>query len=390
MSVFITYNQPPRAVNITFEELLSGMYDDYAAEAFAIKNNFSNTRTVCLNKTPDRLKALINVPATIERLVTFANQHSNLYEVQNRHELYDTFFIPKSSGGLRQINAPKPELMNALRELKSILASSMIADHHTAAYAYVTGRCTVDAVGKHQSWGSKWFLKLDIHDFFGSTTKDFVLHTFSRIYPFDLIMKTRQGYDALSKAIDLAFLDRALPQGTPISPFITNVMMIPFDWRVSNKLHSFTMSSGRKERFVYTRYADDMHISCRVDFNYKEIERYIIESLNWMGAPFQINKEKTHYGNINGKNWMLGLMLNKDNEITVGHRRKREFKVMAANYLMDRQNGKRWVVGDIQHMQGEVSYLEMVEPVTMKKLIKNINDKFGVDFKKCVASDLSV
>ena len=34
--------------------------------------------------------------------------------------MYHTFHIPKSSGGLRRDDAPPPELMNALRELKTL------------------------------------------------------------------------------------------------------------------------------------------------------------------------------------------------------------------------------------------------------------------------------
>lgn len=400
MSVYITYYQPPRSIQISFEDLMSGKYDRFLSETMQSGKiqNRSNTQTVCVDKIPQKLLDKTDVGSMLRMLHNFNVANENLRNNPNRQELYHKFKIPKKSGGYRTINAPQVELMVALRNLKDMLRLFMIADHHTAAYAYVEGRCTVDALKKHQSWGSRWFLKLDIHDFFGSTTKDFVIHSFERIYPFNLIMNASlfieesheyvSGRDIFSDAIDLAFLDGVLPQGTPVSPFITNVMMIPFDHRVSNKLHNYEMSNGRNERYVYTRYADDMHISCRVDFDWHEIEQFIVDTLKWMNAPFQINQSKTHYGNSNGKNWMLGLMLNKDNEITVGYRRKRNFKTAAFNYLMDRKNGTKWSLEDIQHLQGETSYLKMVEPGTIKDLIKKLNEKLKTDFEHCLIEDL--
>ncbi|MCL2052843.1 MAG: hypothetical protein FWG90_00155 [Oscillospiraceae bacterium] len=44
------------------------------------------------------------------------------------------------------------------------------------------------------------------------------------------------GVIELQKALSLCFSNGGLPQGTPISPFITNVMMIPLDHKLSNSL----------------------------------------------------------------------------------------------------------------------------------------------------------
>jgi len=182
--------------------------------------------------------------------------------------LYRTFHIPKSSGGLRRIDAPLPELIAALRQLKVLLEENMFALYHTSAFAYIRGRCTVDAIKRHQQNESKWFVKLDFSNFFGSTTPEFVLAMLSMIFPFSEIVKRPGGRDELSKALSLCFLNNGLPQGTPISPFMTNVMMIPLDYKISNTLRNFD-----DRRFVYTRYADDLLISCKVDFNKDLVQR---------------------------------------------------------------------------------------------------------------------
>ena len=106
--------------------------------------------------------------------LTIYNQSKEALFSQDRASLYHTFHIPKSSGGLRRIDAPTPELMNALRELRTLFEMYMFALYHTTAFAYVRGRSTIDALKRHQRNESKWFLKLDFSDFFGSTTPAFV------------------------------------------------------------------------------------------------------------------------------------------------------------------------------------------------------------------------
>lgn len=68
-------------------------------------------------------------------------------------------------------------------------------------------------------------------------------------------MKDAEGRELFNTAISLCFLHGGLPQGTPISPMITNIMMIPIDYKLFNSLHD------EESTFVYTRYADDMLIS---------------------------------------------------------------------------------------------------------------------------------
>ena len=88
--------------------------------------------------------------------------------------MYDTFYIPKSSGGLRRIDAPNDELMRTLKDLKRLFEDKLLAIHHTCAYAYIPGRCPLDAIKRHQSNESKWFGKFDFNNFFGSTTQEFL------------------------------------------------------------------------------------------------------------------------------------------------------------------------------------------------------------------------
>lgn len=274
----------------------------------------------------------------------------------------------------RRIDAPTEELKAALYQLKSIFEEQFGALYHTSAFAYVKNRSTISALKKHQANESKWFGKYDLSNFFGSTTVDFIMKMFSMIFPFSEVVKTSAGREALEMALSLCVLHGVLPQGTPISPLITNIMMIPIDHILSNKLRDFN-----KQKFVYTRYADDFLISSRYNFKHKEVEQLLIDTLMEFEAPFTIKSEKTRYGSSAGSNWNLGVMLNKDNKITVGYKKKRQFQAMVSSYVMDKLNGQTWDKTDVQQMEGFRNYYRMVEGETIDKIMEHLGNKFDVE-----------
>lgn len=181
--------------------------------------------------------------------------------------------------------------------------------------------------------------------------------------------------------------------GTPISPMLTNLIMIPFDYELSKYLRSLykpeNNSDRRGRRFVYTRYADDMHISCRIDFDWKAVQREIHRIFKRFGAPYVMKAEKTHYGSRSGQNWMLGIMLNKDNKMTIGHKKKRQFEAMLHNYLKDRAEGRSWENGALFYMQGVISYYRMVNEAETNDVLRAYGERHNLDIEKCVKDDLA-
>lgn len=375
---YITVKMPPAYHQMTLDELLSGVF----TTPF-VSNNTACTKTYATQAINPKIMDKVNVRGLINKLHEFNESTRPLHEV-SRHSLYREFRIPKRSGGLRKIDAPNPELMEALRRLKSIFEDDFGVLYHTSAFAYIKHRCPVDAVKRHQSNNSKWFGKYDLSNFFGSTTLDFVLKMFSQIFPISEVMKDERGRVELETALDLAFLDGGLPQGTPISPLITNVMMIPVDYTLSNHFRSHN-----EQRFVYTRYADDFCISSRYNFDVREVENYIVTVLRNFGAPFQINTKKTRYGSSSGRNWNLGVMLNANNEITVGYKKKKQFQAMVSQFIMDTKNGRPWDKNDIQVMQGLYAYYRSVEGETIDKIVTHLGEKFGVDVLAMIKKELS-
>lgn len=398
--MYIVTPATPHSRQITFEEMIDGITDSFS-DTYEANNS---TLTRWFNALPAKY------PLCTDEWIKALHDYNEKYAELESSDLashYNHFTIPKKSGGLRPIDAPDKELMDALRELQKLLKSFMLADHHNAAHAYIENRSILSAAKKHQfghpktkrqpdgtfksvTYQNNWGVSFDFHGFFPSTTIVFLEAMFSKIYPFNFIMADTNGRTELHKALSLCFLHGGLPQGTPISPWLTNVMMIPFDYCVNKQLNNYKMKDGVSRDFTYTRYADDIDISCYLSFDAQEIQEDVIKNaLNRLGAPFTLNESKTHYGNRHSsKNWILGLQWNANNEITVGWRNLKTFKATITAYLNDKKNGVDWSLEDVQRFNGTINYYRQVEKDVIDGIISRYNTKFGADLMALIKADL--
>ena len=75
-------------------------------------------------------------------------------------------------------------------------------------------------------------------------------------------------------------------------------------------------------------------------------------------------------------------MLNKDNQITIGHRKKERLKATVHNFLADFTSGTVWSKLDVQVMLGNLSYCRNIEPEYVQQLVQKYSEKFHCDFEQ--------
>jgi RNA-directed DNA polymerase len=177
------------------------------------------------------------------RLVGYSTSY--LYGAANSaSHYYREFSIPKARGGTRQIREPLPSLKEIQRWiLDNILCRIPV---HRFAKGFVPNHSLRDNARFHVRQPA--VLKLDIENFFGSIAYVDVYGVFRR-----------SGYSRQLSVLlaKLCTLDGTLPQGAPTSPALSNLVVYNLDHRLS----SFT----RKRGLRYTRYADDLTISGKLD-----------------------------------------------------------------------------------------------------------------------------
>ena len=370
MSYYITVNREPRVYQLTFEDIMYGLDES----KLALQKDTRDTTTWKVDAINRRLIEKTDFNAMQAALRGFVERYQDLIAVEDKSTLYRSFKIPKRSGGLRQIDAPNDELKRALYDLKMIFEKKFYMSYHTAAFAYVHGRSTIDSVKRHQQNKSRWFLKTDMRHFFPSTSPEFLMKMLCMTFPFCAFVQDDWGNrELLEKALSLCFLNGGLPQGTPTSPMLTNALMIPIDHAISKMCHEY------QPHLCYTRYADDILISSEYSFKWTDVQNKLIAILNSFEAPFSLHPDKTRYGSSAGRNWNLGVMLNAENKITIGHEKKKVFKAMVFQFMTDDAKGVAWGREDVQHFLGLISYYRMVEKESIDAILATYSAKFNKD-----------
>lgn len=286
------------------------------------------------------------------------------------------FRIPKHSGGFRLIEAPVDDYKARLSEIGNLFYRTLILPHQ-AAFAYTRGRCAYDALVVHQQRNARWFLKVDLKDFFPSISKQVLKDKLPLVYPFNLLSD-----ELLEQLCEYSVnLRGVLPQGSPLSPLFSNLIMQEFDVMLTNKLHTLG-------KFTYTRYADDIIITSPYDFNFENKVSLIRNVLHECNLPIYINSTKTRYASAAGRNWNLGLMYNKDSQITIGHAYKNDLSFKLNLCMRNYISGQMPEQADVFELVGKIGYLKTVEPIYYETMIKKYEKKYNTSYVQMIKDSL--
>lgn len=268
---------------------------------------------------------------------------------------YTEFKIPKHNGKMRTITAPNDELKAYQKEFADILVNKYKFLPHNAAHGFVAHRNCKTALQEHQRNNSKWFLKLDIKDFFPSVTYNLIATQINQLACFNSTAKL-----ALRILIkDTMFLNDGLPQGSPASPVLSNIAMFSTDVCIT--------AYCKENNLIYTRYADDILISGKEKFNYNEaIEAVALRLPN----ELSLSTDKTRFGSYNGHNFNLGLVYNNQGNITVGHNNKHQLRALVHNAYRDNTLNTQ-----LYTLAGKLSYYRFIEPEYFNRQIQYFKSK---------------
>ena len=67
---------------------------------------------------------------------------------------------------------------------------------------------------------------------------------------------------------------------------------------------------------------------------------------------------------------------------------KHDIKVLVHNYCIDAINGIMWELDELYYIQGQLSWLQNVEPNYFKGFRKYLSDKYNTDIKDLIILDI--
>lgn len=216
-------------------------------------------------------------PGLIQRMALYPNHY------------YRTFYIHKSSGGQRRIDAPRAFIKLVQHFILDYCLHDAIPSNHV--HSYCAKRSIISNAKPHT--GRPFVANIDIDNFFGSIRKEGVERVFVDL-----------GYSTTSAAT-LALLcckNGCLPQGAPTSPMLSNLFLKRFD-------DEFAAAAGRL-RVCYTRFADDMTLSGAKKQTVIEMT-HAAEIALARSYGLRLNKQKTRIASSGCQQRVAGLVVNE-------------------------------------------------------------------------------
>jgi len=235
---------------------------------------------------------------------------------------YLTFGVPKASGGMRTIHAPTEKLKRLQGRLASVLLECNSEIHEKnplppLSHGFEKGRSIFTNAWEHKS--RRYVLNIDIENFFPTIN-------FGRIRGFFI---SNKDYALPAKAATLvaqiACFQGKLPQGSPCSPIVANLIAHLLDVRM--------VRLAKARTCTYSRYADDLTFST----NQKHFPSAIAEELtgypgSWVLSDdllnevartgFSVNHCKTRMQLRSSRQMVTGLTVNEKVNISADYYRK--------------------------------------------------------------------
>lgn len=303
--------------------------------------------------------AAMQIPIGQLRFLAFSRQVS-----KTTH--YKRFLIPKKTGGQRRISAPMARLKTAQTWiLQHILEPISI---HESAHGFVAARSIVSNALPHV--GAEVVINMDFKDFFPSITYPRVKGVFQSL-GYSENVATILALICTESAVDIAELDgetwyiasgqRFLPQGSPASPAITNVLCAKLDKRLNGL--------AKKFGFTYTRYADDLTFSASGEGtkqinNLTRSVRKIVED-----EGLTVHPDKTRIMRKGSRKEVTGIIVN--DKPGVDRKSLRKFRALLHQLEKEGAAGKTWgnpSADLLSSMEGYANFVKMVDAEKGQKL----------------------
>lgn len=261
-------------------------------------------------------------------------QFTAIVYAQSPQNKYDSFTIPKKTGGDRNILAPKADLKQLQQKVATLL-NNCYEEVECNRLSKLTKPASILSFSSHgfrrkieseqfldefsfniysnakNHTNKKYVLNLDIKDFFESITFSRIVGYFVKNRDFLLDVDVAVTIAQIATYRELDSTEGYLPQGSPLSPVISNL--------IGNILDIKILRLAKKYKLDYTRYADDITLSTNLkDFPYQiavhrqghwivghQLEKAITSS------RFEINRSKTRLYTKHERQEVTSLSVNK-------------------------------------------------------------------------------
>ncbi len=272
---------------------------------------------------------------------------------------YRQFEINKKTGGTRKISAPMPRLKRAQYwTLENVFEKLKT---HPAAHGFISGKSIVSNAEPHV--GAAVVVNMDLRNFFPTISYRRVkglVKSFGyseQVATILALLCTETETDMVDLhgvRYFVARSERRLPQGSPTSPAISNLICRRLDRRLQG--------AAAKLGFVYTRYADDMTFSAASRDDAGKVDQLLWRVRSIIkDEGFAEHTDKTRIMRRGARQEVTGIVVN--DKVSLDRATIRRFRAALHKLEKDGPEAVEWngSANVMESMTGFANYLAMVD-----------------------------
>ena len=191
--------------------------------------------------------------------------------------------IPKANGGTRKLGVPTVQDRLIQQAALQVLTPLFEPGFSSHSYGFRPGRSAHQAVltaQEYQAAGKRWVVDIDLASFFDEVNHDLLMARVRRkVKDLRMIKLIRSFLNAGVMVGGLAQpTDKGTPQGGPLSPLLSNIMLDDLDKELEKRGHSFC------------RYADD----CNIYVGSQQGGERVMDSITgFIEGKLKVNRDKS-------------------------------------------------------------------------------------------------
>lgn len=290
-----------------------------------------------LNRAYKRVKSNKGAPGvdgmTVEDLGPYIKVHkeeiiSSLLDGRYQPQAVRGVAIPKPKGGTRQLGIPTVLDRLIQQAIHQALEPIFEPRFSNSSYGFRPKRGAhqaLKAAGEYVASGKVWVVDIDLAKYFDQVNHDILMSRLALVVGDKVLLRLIRRFLQAGMMCNGVVTERqaGTPQGGPLSPLLSNIMLNELDWELESRGHTFC------------RYADD----CNIYVGSEHAGKRVMESVKQFLAStlkLQINEMKSAVAQVNKRQFLgyrIGLngglsvsgdslkrMKDKVRQLTKGHR----------------------------------------------------------------------
>jgi len=302
---------------------------------------------------------------TVDELPAWLQKHwdmikNKLLEGSYRPRAVKRVDIPKPDGGVRMLGIPT--VLDRLTQQALAQVLTPIFDPHFSeeSYGFRPRRNAIQAVRQAQQYqheGKRWVVDLDLEKFFDVVNHDKLLQCLRERVSDPLILKLIRSYLRAGVMVGGVESQRTegTPQGGPLSPLLSNILLDRFDRELKKRGHSFV------------RYADDCNIYVQ---SQRAADRVLASVSKWLEEKLKlrVNHSKSKVDRPWNRKFLgYSVTSNKKAKLRIAKQSVKRFRLKVKARMMQGtgRNLRRFINEDLNPiLRGWANYYRAVEART--------------------------